>query len=88
MQTLFNLKKYEKPEPIRIQVITLFPHWTECGVCGDDLLLSNGYSLAMYEGKVVNPDVTKEWAGFPVCEKCYRENENLMYLDAFGDPYK
>lgn len=75
MQTLFDLAEYEKPEPETIRVIRLDLHWTECGVCDTDIpLVDSGYSLSMYEGEVVNPDI-HEGAGFPVCEKCYKKGK-------------
>jgi hypothetical protein len=59
-----------------IRVLTLDSIWTKCGICNQDIMLvDGGYSLPMYEGKVVNPDL-HEWAGFPVCEVCY-----LLHLD-------
>jgi hypothetical protein len=40
------------------------------------------YSVPMYEGKLVNPTETDEWAGFAVCERCYE-----MTLPVFvGEP--
>jgi hypothetical protein len=88
LETLFDLKPYEKPEPIHITVIDLFPIETECGICGKPITLhwAGNYSLPMYEGKVVNPDIQKEWAGYPICTDCYRDNEYKIYLDAFGIP--
>lgn len=31
--------------------------------------------LAMFEGEVVDPDTTDEWAGFAVCDECAELNE-------------
>ena len=74
-------------ERTKIRVVVLDPHWTTCAVCGSDLILINGgYSLPFYEGKVVNPDIQKDWAGFPVCKSCYEPNEYKMNLDVFGIP--
>jgi hypothetical protein len=89
METLFDLKPYQIPElDYNILVIDLCPHETKCGICGCHMIVPyyGGYYLPMYEGKVVNPDIQKEWGGFSVCSKCYHENEYKMYLDAFGIP--
>lgn len=44
----------------------------ECSDCGES---GEGgsytYAIAMYEGKVVNPDTTEDWGGFDVCKDCY-----------------
>jgi hypothetical protein len=89
MNTLFDLKPYELPKSdINVILFDLTPIETECAICGKYLVVPfyNGYSLPMYEGKVVNPDIQKEWAGFMVHNKCYEQNEYKMYLDAFGIP--
>ncbi len=55
-------------------MIELWPHTTECIVCGTEIVLSGGQSLAMYEGEIV-PDDADEWAGFPCCGPCFELND-------------
>ena len=63
-----------------IVIIQLDAPWTNCAICDKDIrIASGGFSLPMYEDEVVNPD-KHEWAGFPVCEECYKANEHLMYV--------
>ncbi len=45
--------------------------WTNCVLCRVDILL--GLSAPMYEGKVVDPSKTDDWAGQPVCKLCYKK---------------
>lgn len=60
-----------------MMIIELWPHMTECIVCGDEIPLSGGQSLAMYEGEIVSDDAAK-WAGFPCCAPCYQINEGRV----------
>jgi len=90
MNTLFDLGQYEmyKPSGAPILVVNLNPMETECAICGKHLVVpySGGYTLPMYEGKVINPDIQKDWGGFFVHKKCYEENKYKTELDAFGIP--
>jgi len=38
--------------------------------------------LPMFNGKIVNPDKTDKWAGFPACKSCYEKykNEEVLQL--------
>jgi hypothetical protein len=49
---------------IEIKVGTKPPNWIK---------YRKQYCIAMYEGKVVNPDIAPEWGGFDVCEDCYNK---------------
>jgi len=44
----------------------------KCTLCGTETPLE--WHVSMFEGKVVNPRFTEDWAGFPVCKKCYDAN--------------
>ena len=78
----------KQKEMIRVSVFELFPPTAQCAVCGKTIILTylGGYCLPMYEDKVVNPDIQRDWGGFPVCENCYSENEYKTRLDVFGIP--
>lgn len=52
-----------------INIIELDQKWTNCTLC--DVETPLGYSVAMYEGKIVDATKTNEWAGMPVCKECY-----------------
>lgn len=52
-----------------IKVIELWPTIIECAICGKQTKLE--YSIAMYEGKIVDSTKTDDWAGVPVCKECY-----------------
>ena len=54
---------------MEIKVIELWPTIIECAICGTQAKLE--YSIAMYEGKIVDSRKTDDWAGFPVCKDCY-----------------
>jgi len=62
----------EKP----INIITLDVKFTDCGVCQKEIpLVDGGHDLPMYEKKVVTND-NQEWAGFPVCDECYKKHRS------------
>ena len=67
-----------------IRVITLWPHESECVVCGKHLVEPQ-YGIAMYEGAPVPDNWAGEWGGFDVCMDCYRKdresNGDLEALD-------
>ena len=50
-------------------IINLSPLWGDCVICGKETLL--GHSVPMYEGEIVDPDNTDDWAGQTVCKKCH-----------------
>lgn len=49
--------------------------YSECLDCGEVVESPNHpmYAIAMYEGRIVDPDITEDWAGYEVCKKCYTE---------------
>jgi len=53
-------------------IIVLDEKYTECTICGTTTPLE--YFIPMYEGTQVDITKTKEWAGMPVCRKCYNKN--------------
>lgn len=55
-------------------VIDLWPHETECVLCGEWLYLKDAKGLPMYEDEVVPDDYPGEWAGFSVCDACYAKH--------------
>jgi hypothetical protein len=59
-----------------------------CNVCFEREAKSN-LALAMFQGNIVDPDVTPEWAGMPVCQECFDVNEGkrLYHLIELG-PYR
>jgi len=56
----------------KIKIINLWPIETECTICGKHHVMEN--SLPMYEGEVLLDDYEGEWAGMPVCNKCYKKH--------------
>ena len=52
-----------------IPFIELWEPEMPCALCGNPADL--GYSVPMYEGIIVDEELTDNWAGFPVCETCY-----------------
>lgn len=61
-----------------IQVINLTPIEANCVICWAPHYLEHW--LPMYEDHIVDIDKTDEWAGQPVCPRCYEE-----YKDHIGD---
>jgi hypothetical protein len=53
-----------------ITVIELWPHESECAVCGC-VLIGGNLGIAMYEGCVVNDDWKGDWGGFDCCPRCF-----------------
>ena len=47
---------------------TLEPESVQCVLC--ESLCDGSRYVSMYEGEVVDPSETDEWAGFPICERC------------------
>jgi hypothetical protein len=60
-----------KPLAETIGIITLDEKYTNCALCGEETPL--GWSVPMYEGKIVDPTKTDDWAGMPVCSGCYNK---------------
>ena len=58
-------------------VIELWPHETECALCGAFLYLREALSLPMYEGRIVPDDWPGPWAGFPVCTACHQKHREV-----------
>ncbi|TFG93970.1 hypothetical protein E4H12_16040 [Candidatus Thorarchaeota archaeon] len=52
-----------------IPAVDLWKPEIPCELCGDPA--DEGYSVPMYEGKIVNEEETDDWAGVLVCRKCY-----------------
>lgn len=57
-----------------VSVIRLFPHESECCVCGR-LIYGSTKGIAMYEGCAVPHDSTGDWAGFDACDECFDKHE-------------
>ena len=60
-----------------IPAYEMWPLEDNCGVCGTDITVprsSPSPCLPMFEGKVVDPEETSEWAGFNVCLECYEKH--------------
>lgn len=55
-------------------MIRLFPHESECCVCGK-LIYDTTKGIAMYEGCAVPHDWTGDWAGFDACDECFDKHE-------------
>lgn len=55
-----------------LTVIQLDERADDCAICGEETMARFG--LPMYEGEVVSDDHQGPWAGFIVCEKCYRKH--------------
>ena len=57
-----------------MNVIQLDARSTNCALCDKEipLLSIGGYAVPMYEGKV---EYSERAANFPVCKKCYGENQ-------------
>ena len=53
----------------KIEIIILDRPECECNLCGKIHLMDK--FLPMYENKVVSVDHNDDWAGCPVCNKCY-----------------
>ena len=54
-----------------IYIIELDQKWTTCTICQADTPLR--WSMPMYEGKIIDVTKDEDWAGMPVCKKCYDE---------------
>lgn len=57
-------------------IINLTPIEVHCKICWDFHILQQ--SLPFHEDRIVDPDKTDEWAGMPVCPKCYEKFENYV----------
>lgn len=54
---------------MKTHVFNMWPSVTNCVMCGINTEIE--YSVPMYEGKIVDPSKTDDWAGFIVCRNCY-----------------
>lgn len=66
---------------VDINIIELDQKWTNCTICNEDTPI--GFSIPMYEGKKVDTTKTDEWAGMPVCKRCFY-NDALVRGRTFG----
>jgi len=75
---------------MEINIIDISQPWGNCVLCEIDTPL--GHSVPMYEGRIVGPEKTDEWAGQIICKKCYdkleeqqykRENIKLLYASDY-----
>ena len=55
-----------------VNIINLTEAYTDCTMCNEETPLK--WSIPMYEGKKVDITKTDEWAGMPVCKKCYYDD--------------
>lgn len=76
MPGLKQSELFESSPPARIHLIELWPHWTECTICGADCLLEFG--LAIYEDLIVPDHYEGEWGGAPACKKCFDHSRELQ----------
>ena len=53
-----------------ILVIELWPHESECWLCGRDLVGAQ-HGVPFYEDLLLPNDWPGEWGGFDACRRCY-----------------
>lgn len=61
-------------ETIVAHYVTLWPHESQCCVCGTDLIGCRK-GIAMFEGCAVPHDWKGLWGGRDACDSCFEQHE-------------
>lgn len=61
-----------------VVVINLWPHESECSVCGAPLVGCK-QGIPMYEGEPVSVAWQGEWAGYDACRDCFDDYNKVQH---------
>lgn len=49
----------------------------DCSLCHTELAVGIKFFLPMYQGEVIDTNITDDWAAMPCCEQCYLNHRDM-----------